>query len=205
MEDQMKVRQLFTAGAMLAGVTFQTVAADWYVSFSTGKNKNAGTQEAPLKNIWKALESAAPGDTIHIAEGNYSGKMSCGWINMDKPVNLIGGYSPDFSTRNPLVHHTMLRPKNEQNATRPTFGTLTIKTRKAGANASVLIDGFIFDHTAANSYHPVEGKPEGFSDGMLTIPPAKGKTRYPSIDKALLNTVVTTQSSSHIFPERSKF
>lgn len=56
-EDQMKVRQLFTAGAMLAGVTFQTVAADWYVSFSTGKNKNAGTQEAPLKNIWKALES----------------------------------------------------------------------------------------------------------------------------------------------------
>ncbi|HBP05661.1 MAG TPA: hypothetical protein DD673_03055 [Lentisphaeria bacterium] len=187
MEDQMKVRQLFTAGAMLAGVTFQTVAADWYVSFSTGKNKNAGTQEAPLKNIWKALESAAPGDTIHIAEGNYSGKMSCGWINMDKPVNLIGGYSPDFSTRNPLVHHTMLRPKNEQNATRPTFGTLTIKTRKAGANASVLIDGFIFDHTAANSYHPVEGKPEGFSDGMLTIPPAKGKTRYPSIDKALLN------------------
>ena len=70
----MKVRQLFTAGAMLAGVTFQTVAADWYVSFSTGKNKNAGTQEAPLKNIWKALESAAPGDTIHIAEGNYSGK-----------------------------------------------------------------------------------------------------------------------------------
>ena len=140
-----------------------------------------------MKNIWKALESAAPGDTIHIAEGNYSGKMSCGWINMDKPVNLIGGYSPDFSTRNPLVHHTMLRPKNEQNATRPTFGTLTIKTRKAGANASVLIDGFIFDHTAANSYHPVEGKPEGFSDGMLTIPPAKGKTRYPSIDKALLN------------------
>ena len=186
-EARMKLRSVFLAVSMLSGVTFQAVSADWYVSLSTGGNKNSGTKQTPLKNIWKAIEMAANGDTIHVAAGNYPGKMSCGWIDLKKPVNLIGGYNADFSTRNPLIHHTMLRPKNEQNATRPTFGTLTIKTRKFGANASVLIDGFIFDHTAANSYHPVEGKPEGFSDGMLTIPPAKGKTRYPSIDKALLN------------------
>ena len=183
----MNLRQLWQTALTLSSLTFQAASADWYVSLSTGNNRNSGTRQAPLKNIWKAIEMAAGGDTIHVAEGNYPGKMSCGWIDLKKPVSLIGGYNADFSTRDPLAHHTMLRPKNEQNATKPAFGTLTVKTRKSGANASVLIDGFIFDHTAANSYHPAEGKPEGFSDGMLTIPPAKGKTRYPSIDKALLN------------------
>ncbi len=33
-------------------------AADIYVSLETGKNKNEGTKEAPLKNLWKALENA---------------------------------------------------------------------------------------------------------------------------------------------------
>ncbi len=34
-------------------------AADIHVSLSTGKNKNDGTKEAPLKNLWKALENAS--------------------------------------------------------------------------------------------------------------------------------------------------
>ena len=105
---------------------------------------------------------------ILIAEGNYPGKMSCGWINLDKPVSLIGGYSPDFSARDVLKYRTMLRPTNAQNTTKPTHGTLTINTRKFGPNSNILIDGIIFDHTAANSYHPVKGKPAGFKDGMLT-------------------------------------
>ena len=112
--------------------------------------------------------------------------MSCGWINLDKPVSLIGGYSPDFSARDVLKYRTMLRPTNAQNTTKPTHGTLTINTRKFGPNSNILIDGIIFDHTAANSYHPVKGKPAGFKDGMLTIPPAKGNTQYPSIDKYLI-------------------
>ncbi len=172
---------------MLLICASQGITADWYVSLATGNNKNAGMKETPFKNIWKAIASAAPGDTLHVAEGNYPGKMSCGWINMDKPVNLIGGYNADFSDRNPLVYHTMLRPTNAQNTTKPTFGTLTIKTRKFGPDCSILIDGFIFDHTQANSYHAHEGKPEGFEHGMLTIPPARGATKNPSIDKALLN------------------
>ena len=30
-------------------------AADIYVSLETGKNKNEGTKEAPLKNLWKSV------------------------------------------------------------------------------------------------------------------------------------------------------
>ena len=148
------------SGVLLFCAT-QGTAADWYVSLTAGNNKNAGTKEAPFKNIWKAIENAAPGDTLHVAAGNYPGKMSCGWINMDKPVNLIGGYNADFSERNPLIYHTMLRPSNAQNATKPTFGTLTVKTRKFGPDSNILIDGFIFDHTLANSYHAREGKTTG--------------------------------------------
>lgn len=179
-------RILAFLSTVLLAAAFQVQAANWHVSISNGKNKNPGTPGAPLKNIWKAIEKAKPGDIILIAEGNYPGKMSCGWINLDKPVNLIGGYSPDFSARDVLKYRTMLRPTNAQNTTKPTHGTLTINTRKFGPNSNILIDGIIFDHTAANSYHPVKGKPAGFKDGMLTIPPAKGNTQYPSIDKYLI-------------------
>ena len=134
----MKYAKLGLLSGILLTFTFQSMAADWYVSLATGKNRNQGTREAPFKNIWKAIEKAAPGDTLHIAAGNYPGKMSCGWINMDKPVNLIGGYNADFSARDPLVYHTMLRPSNAQNTTKPIFGTLTIKTRKFGRNYAVL-------------------------------------------------------------------
>ena len=156
----MRYCKLSLLGGMLLICASQGITADWYVSLATGNNKNAGMKETPFKNIWKAIASAAPGDTLHVAEGNYPGKMSCGWINMDKPVNLIGGYNADFSDRNPLVYHTMLRPTNAQNTTKPTFGTLTIKTRKFGPDCSILIDVFIFDHTQANSYHDIVGKPE---------------------------------------------
>ena len=173
-------------------------AADWYVSLSGGKNKNAGnTPAAPLKNLWKAIEKAAPGDTIRVAAGNYPGKTACGWIRIDKPVKIYGGYSPDFSERDILKYRTMLRPTNAQNATKPSMdsGTLSIvtgdtqaKRQQFGADATVVIDGLIFDHTDANNYHGVNGKPEGFQDGMLTIPPARGTKPLPSIDRYMLYT-----------------
>ena len=173
--------------ALAASILLPVNAADWYVS-PKGKNNNPGNVPAsPLKNIWKAISKAKNGDVIHIAAGNYSGKMACGWIDLNKPVSLIGGYNEDFSKRDPLVYQTMLRPANKMNATKPTFGTLTINTRKFGKNAKVVIDGMIFDHTQANSYHATKGKPEGFADGMLTIPPAKGKAPMASIDRCLVH------------------
>ena len=162
-------------------------AKDLYVKRKGGKNTNPGTREKPFRNLWKAIEKAAPGDVIHVTEGVYPGKMSCGWINVDKPVHLIGGYSSDFSARNPIKYQTLLRPTNKQNMTKPVFGTMTIQTRKFGKNQSVAVDGFIFDQTLANNYHAREGKPAGFADGMLTIPPAKGKSPLPTIDRYLLH------------------
>lgn len=182
----MTLKKTFALLLMFAAA-LNLAAADIYVSISSGKNKNAGTKDAPLKNLWKAIEKAAAGDTIHVAEGNYSGKMSCGWIEVNKPVTILGGYAADFSKRDFLTHHTTMRPSNKQNATKPVFGTMTIKTRSAGAQSQVKVDGFIFDHTDANSYHPANGKPEGFAQGMYLIPPTKGNTQFPSIDRYQLH------------------
>ena len=48
------MRKLVFFAAMMLGVT-SLCAKDIYVSLETGKNKNEGTKEAPLKNLWKAL------------------------------------------------------------------------------------------------------------------------------------------------------
>ena len=101
--------------AAVAAVAFGAQAADIYVSLSTGKNKNAGTKEAPFKNLWKALEKAADGDTIHLAEGVYAGKMKQNWFLIDKAVSILGGYSKDFAERKPLEHKTMFQALNENN------------------------------------------------------------------------------------------
>ena len=163
------------------------VGADLYVARKGGKNNNPGTKEKPFRNLWKAIDKAAPGDAIHVTEGIYHGKMSCGWIEVSKAVTIKGGYSSDFSQRAPMKFQTLLRPTNDQNATKPIFGTMTIQNKNAKVKGDVVIDGIIFDHTLANSYHAREGKPAGFQQGMYLIPPSKGLTKYPSIDRYMLH------------------
>ena len=101
--------------AAVGACVLSASATDLYVSLETGKNKNEGTKEAPLKNLWKALEVAKDGDTIRLAEGVYPGKMKQNWFLIDKAVSVIGGYSKDFAERNPLVHRTMFQALNENN------------------------------------------------------------------------------------------
>lgn len=171
---------LVKSAALLMAATMATssFAADLYVSKS-GKNKNAGTKDAPLKAIWKAISLAQPGDVIHVAEGNYNGEMNKGWILLDKPVSLIGGYSSDFAERDVVAHKTMFQPTNEMNSTK---GQGILHLKYDGESSNVVIDGFIFDQAEANSYHPVNGQPEGVSTGMWLEPPSKGNTTNPSLN-----------------------
>ena len=149
----MKSIKILAAVAALC-LASQSFAAEWYVSPS-GKNKNEGkSPSAPLKNIWKAIELASNGDVIRVAAGNYNGQMKQGWIKLDKPVSIIGGYSDDFSSRDVVKNKTLFQPTNEMNGTK---GQGILHLNYKGANSKVVIDGFIFDQGEANSYHPVEG------------------------------------------------
>lgn len=139
-----------------------------HVSMSNGKNTNSGTKETPMKNIDKAVAKAKAGDLILVAEGTYSGTFNIGYLVIDKPIKLYGGYSADFSQRDVINHPTLFQPDNKSGA----------KSRKALLELAkeldgIVIDGIIFDMGMRNSYSPDEGKPEGVETGMLLLPPKK--------------------------------
>jgi len=138
----------------------------FYVSSATGNNKNDGSKENPFKNIQKAIDAAADGDAINVAEGNYFGILDKGNINVTKPVAIIGGYSPDFSKRDVLKHLTMVQPTPDSNGTTSGQGTVQIQVKKAGVE--VVIDGLIFDRGNTIAYNPKgEGQPEGVESAMM--------------------------------------
>ena len=162
---------LFAVTAIFSALTLN--AAELYVSKDTGKNSNAGTKDAPFKNLQKALDVAAAGDKIHVAAGNYFGLMDKGYLEMKKPVEIYGGYTADFSSRSPLKNRTLVMPPASSNGTANSKGLLNIEL-SGEKNANLVIDGIIFDKGDSNAYHATNGKPNGVDTGMLQHPPAAG-------------------------------
>ena len=188
--------------AALAASSLAAGAADIYVSLDTGKNKNAGTKEAPLKNLWKALEKAADGDTIHLAEGVYPGKMKQNWFLIDKAVSILGGYSKDFAERKPLEHKTMFQALNENNDKKGNgLGVFTIQfPAKAPDGVNMVFDGLIFDEGFANSYHETKGKPADLDTGMWLEGPAWNTKRdkNPSANRYLVYSATANRATGNI-------
>ena len=196
------MKRLMFVAAVAALFASSLQAADLYVSLSTGKKKNAGTKEAPLKNLWHALQTASDGDTIHLAEGVYQGNAKCNWFLIDKAVSIVGGYSADFSVRDPLVHRTMFQPLNENNDKKGTgLGIFTIQfdmSKPAPKGVNMVFDGLIFDDGQAQSYHAVKGKPEGVETGMWLEPPAKGDTPFASSKRYLVYSATANRAEGDI-------
>ena len=146
-----------------------TVAASaqtYYVSKSTGSNRNDGSKDAPFKNIEKAIEAVPEGATIYVAEGNYFGTLDKGNIPVTKCVKIYGGYSTDFSKRDVLKYRTMVQPNPASNGTASGLGTMIIKVNNP--NGEVVIDGLLFDRGNSISYNVRgEGKPEGVECPMM--------------------------------------
>ncbi len=127
-------------------------AADIYVSIEKGSTKNPGTKDAPVKNLWRVIENAKPGDVIHVAQGNYPGRGKSGAQPRIKVSNLtiLGGYSPDFSKRDPFTYHTtVIAPDDSRNKT----SDATFTTEPSMTNLdNIVIDGFIIDRGPLNEY-----------------------------------------------------
>ncbi len=178
--------KLMLASVLLAAMMVPVLATTWYVS-PDGKKKNEGTSPSkPLKAIWSAVEAAEPGDTILVAEGNYTGKASCGFIEINKPLKIYGGYSKDFSERNIAKYQTSIRPSIDMNATPPKNGTVEFIDLDKYPDGVTVFDGFILDHSEVNAYHATDGKPEGVETGMWLEPPSKGNYKYASLKKYLI-------------------
>ncbi len=116
---------------------------DWFVrAGSTGK----GSKEEPFKDPWQALEAARPGDTIHVAEGEYLGKLRSGTWKIKTPyLGLLGGYDKEFKERDPWKHPSRLgySPGSSGGGSEPYIVG-------ADDHTGFIFDGFVLDGRDVN-------------------------------------------------------
>lgn len=79
----------------------------WYVSATTGNDKNAGTVTRPFRTLAKAIASASKttSDLIRVATGNYPETLSVAGFN---GLTVQGGWSTNFKTFDPAAYPTTL-------------------------------------------------------------------------------------------------
>lgn len=146
----------------------------WYVS-TNGSNKNDGqSPETPLKNVQKALDEASDGDLICVAEGNYTGTLDQGFIEITKYVSLVGGYNEDFSERDPYSYKTYIQTNPSHVSKNGTKASINLEVT-GSRNKVVMVDGFSVDRGeqalyCAPSDDPIAGWPEGCLTGRKLMP-----------------------------------
>jgi len=119
-----------------------------YVNGQTGDDGNRGMRSEPLKTIQAGIDKAhsyikdglAESVKVHVSEGNYevtNGVENVGdYINIVEGVSLYGGYSSDFSTRDPNLYVSKI--------TDTTTGVVDTAAVRAydGLTEKTVIDGF---------------------------------------------------------------
>jgi len=146
MKSITKLVSIFIALFLMTSIQAQT-GKDYYIS-PAGRGKSA-TKEKPAKDLAAIVLKLKAGDVVHIAGGTYKSKSGRGSDVISCSVSIIGGYSPDFSSRDPWgAHKTILTGTNNYNT-----GLTTARLRINGrAGAPVLIDGVIIDNGPRNRF-----------------------------------------------------
>jgi len=120
---------------------------DWFIVM--GAAGGNGSKEKPYKDPWQALEKCESGDSIHLAEGEYYGKLKVGMWKIDTTyISLIGGYDKEFKERNPWTHPTFLFCPPEYKGTMR--GGYMVEGE--GDHTGAVVDGIIFDKHTNNKY-----------------------------------------------------
>lgn len=183
------------ATTLLAVASAQS--AEFYVCAATGKGK-AATKEEPAKDLGNLIPMLKPGDTVHIAEGVYTGRADCGADMITVPVRIIGGYSADFAKRDPWgAHRTVLSGDNKAKNfdTGPRLAIDCQKFKERG-DFTILVDGVIVDDGARNRYSGKESKIERKANpaaGEMPTP-ERGAIRVVAPANGLATCAVTVQN-----------
>lgn len=131
---------------------------DWFVR--AGSTGGDGSKDKPFRDPFQALEKCQSGDTIHVAEGEYHGKLKIGRWKLEMPyLALLGGYDSGFTERAPWAHPTRLLCPADFKGTR---GGVTIEGD--GDHTGAIVDGFVFDKRLNNNYGPDLNLIDQFTD-----------------------------------------
>jgi hypothetical protein len=121
---------------------------DWFVR--AGSSGGDGTKDKPFKDPWQALEKVEAGDFVHVAEGEYYGKLKTGRWKLDtQNISLLGGYDAQFKERNPWKHPTRLFAPAEYKGRRDGY-----VVEGSEDHSGAVVDGFVFDRATDNQYKP---------------------------------------------------
>ena len=157
--------QLGKAAVMIAALALATGVATAqectkYVSHE-GSGRSA-TLERPARDIGNIASDLEAGDVVCITGGTFTGRADAGADLIEVPVAIYGGYSPDFSTRDPWgAHRTVFTGvRNSPNFStdyRLTINTTDTATKLMAARGeptehTVIVDGVIFDNGDRNYY-----------------------------------------------------
>lgn len=131
-------------------------ARDWYISAKRGSGKE-GTMQAPAKDMGNVLDLFAAGDRIFIAEGSYVGRGENGSDEIAVPVEIYGGWSDDFSTRDPWGQHKTILTGSRTTQNFAITPRLSVNTSRFSTNVrpvahKVVVEGVIIDHGPRNTY-----------------------------------------------------
>lgn len=134
------------------------LATEYYVKAGASGKGTSKEDAAPV--LAPILAAAERGDVIHVAEGEYYGRLDAGEFAINVPeLTLVGGYTGDFASRDPFKHPTILRrkPGVKANYTQVLGGIVGCDPdahgigQKVGASGLIL-DGFYIDGTTRNVY-----------------------------------------------------
>ncbi|MDP3152948.1 MAG: right-handed parallel beta-helix repeat-containing protein [Archangium sp.] len=142
------IESIEPAAPATAGDGDRPQGRDWFVR--AGASGGDGSKDKPFKDPWQALEKVEAGDSVHVTEGEYLGKLKVGrWKIETTNVALIGGYNKDFTDRNPWKYPTRLYSPADLKANK---GGYTIEG--VDDHTGAIVDGFIFDKKTNNKYEP---------------------------------------------------
>ena len=129
-------------------INAQTTKGNNYYISATGRGRTASKAQ-PAKDLAAVMMKLKAGDVVHIAGGTYKSKSGRGSDVISVSVSIIGGYSPDFSTRDPWGKYKTILTGTNDYSTGLTTSRLRINGR---AGNPVLIDGVIIDNAPRSRY-----------------------------------------------------
>lgn len=116
-------------------------AADLYVSGAGTDGFDGTTPSTPKATIQAAIAAAVPPCTVKVALGEYLGSAQAGTnVVLRDGVSLSGGWSADFSARNPAANVTTIRDTSAVGGTSDLPNTAVFAGD--GVTGATVVEGF---------------------------------------------------------------